>query len=381
MKRILVLVLFGCLVSAPARAQSIDPAPPPPNHAPASDALITDAPPDGGASTDSSTYSPAYSATDPAGYPGAGLVETPCPAAAADCPNRCTITVDSLWLDRNYNSHNFLGQTVAAPFGAPVNTLYPSGAVLHPGARLQLTYLLTDELAIEAIYFGLQQWTSSNSITADPLLGIVAISPYTQSDKLLGGFDQSLGYSYSSRLNNGEINFRAPVAQRGRWTRDNLLGVRYIQFNESFNLNGQDAFFNVAENINTHTSNSMLGTQVGTALRTNWDKWQLNMTGKAGLFTNFISQRVSNLNSTGVTAGFPPGFIPISTGRTSTDVAGVLDFSAIATYRINNNFALRGGYQLLYLAGVALGSQQMAGFSHGGDVFLHGPSAGLELSH
>lgn len=369
MKRIVISVLLGCMASAAAQAQSMNPAPPMPKNTSPSDVVATDG--IAGAQASDATSDSAVS-----------WVEDPCQTSTAECPNRCTFTVDSLWLDRNYKSHNFLGATVAVPAGTPVSTLYPAGAVLRPGARLQLTYMLTDELAIEGIYFGLNQWNSNNSITANPGAGVLAFSPFTQSDKLLGGFDQSLGYSYSSRLNNAEVNFWAPVAQIGQWTRDNLLGVRYVQFNEGFNLNGYDAFFNVGENLNSHTSNSMLGTQIGTALRRRWNNnWQLSMTGKAGLFANFISERFSNLNSTGVTAGFPPGFVPISRGRTSTDVAGVLDFSAIATYRVNENFAFRGGYQLLYLAGVALASDQLGGFSHGGDVFLHGPSAGLELSH
>jgi hypothetical protein len=366
MKRAMVFALLGFLAASPARAQSIEPVPPAPNNAPPSDVQILDALPIAEAPSN----------------PAASSLNEACQTATADCPNRWTFTVDSLWLDRNYNSHNFLGQTILVPAGTPVDPLYPAGASVRPGPRFQLSYMLTDELSLEGVYFGLQQWSSSNSVTANPGAAVLAFSPYTQSDVLLGGFDQSLGYSYSSRLNNAEINFRAPVARRGPWTRENLLGIRYVQFNESFDLNGQDAFFSVTENLNTHTSNSMLGTQIGTTVRRTWDNnWQLNMTGKAGLFANFISETFSNLNSTGVTGGFPPGFVPITRGKVSTDVAGVLDFSAIATYRINDNFALRGGYQLLYLAGVALASQQLGGFSHGGDVFLHGPSAGLELSH
>ena len=84
------------------------------------------------------------------------------------------------------------------------------------------------------------------------------------------------------------------------------------------------------------------------------------MTSKAGMFANFVSERFSNLNSSGVTSGFPPGFLPITRGKVATEVAGVVDFSAIATYHINANFSFRGGYQLLYLAGVALASQQLS---------------------
>ena len=367
MRRILLFVLFAVGAPAVGQAQTTEPVPPVPQNTGSAPAMAEEVFPGTGEqlSSQSSWVSDVY---------------VPAPARSA-CPNPWTFSTDLLLLDRNFNSHNFLGQTVTTPGGAPVAPLYPGGASVRPGMRLQLSYMIDDELSLEGIYFGLQNWSSNGTVLADPAAGIVAFSPFTQSDKLLGGFDQSLGYSYSSRLNNAEVNFRAPVARRGRWTRENLLGIRFVEWNESFNLTGQDQFFNVSENLNTHTSNSLLGTQIGTAVRGNWDRWSLNMTGKSGLFMNFVSERFSNLNSSGVTTGFPPGFAPITRGKVSTEVAGVFDFSAIATYRINANWSARGGYQVLYLAGVALASQQLSGFSHGGDVFLHGPSGGFEFRH
>lgn len=304
-------------------------------------------------------------------------------------PNRYTLTLDSLWLQRNFHSNNnLLGQTVTVPGNTPVQNLFPSGTNTHPGLRAQFQYLLDDELIAEAVYFGIFQWNTNNGIAANPGAGIVAFSPFTQSDKLIGppGFDQSIGYSYSSRLNNGELNLRAPVADIGSWTRDNLMGFRYMQFNESFHLTGQDAFFNLAETLDTHTSNALVGGQFGTALRRRWIGARApygldaGLTAKGGVFANFVGSQFTNVNSTPLTTGFPRGFVPITRSTTSTNLAGVLDVSAIATYRLNANVAVRGGYQALYLMGVALASQQLAGFSHTGYVFLHGPSAGIEFS-
>lgn len=391
MKRTAAILLLAIASGAEAWAQSINPVPPVPNNTPPSDVIVSDSEMILGPQM---VYGPTAELLPYAGQPVAGgyyvvpgqqammPAQAPPEAPAAVAPSRLSVSIDSLWLDRNFNSHEVLGQTVSIPSGATVGTLTPAGNVMRPGVRLQSSYRLNDELVLEGIYFGLQDWTSNYGLTSDLFAGVVAYSPYTQSDKLIGGFGTGLNYSYSSRLNNAEINLRAPVANIGRWTRDNLLGLRFVELSESFNLNGQDAFFGVTENLNTHTSNSLVGPQIGTGLRRQCDaNWEIGTMAKAALCGNFVSERFSNLNSTGVTTGFPPGFVPISRGKVATEVAGVLDFSVIGRYRVNQYFALRGGYQVLYLAGVALASQQLGGYSRGGDVFLHGPSAGLEFSH
>jgi hypothetical protein len=79
----------------------------------------------------------------------------------------------------------------------------------------------------------------------------------------------------------------------------------------------------------------------------------------------------------------PGGFPPInllSDSDQSVGIAGVIDFSVTGSYRLGSHLSLRGGYQLLYVAGLGLAPNQLAGYSHGSDLFLQGPSAGLELS-
>ena len=57
--------------------------------------------------------------------------------------------------------------------------------------------------------------------------------------------------------------------------------------------------------------------------------------------------------------------------------------------QLTDHLALRGGYRLLWLDGVALASDQLAvsdfangsGFNDSGNVFYHGAFAGFELAY
>jgi hypothetical protein len=295
-----------------------------------------------------------------------------------------TVQADALWLQRSAGSNLFLGETaIGGSPGPTVDTLSAGDAnfKFQPGVRLALGLRASDFISWELLYFGLQNWNSSQTIFPDPFnAGTLAISPYTQVDKLIGGFDQSLGYTYSSQLHNAEFNGRYTLLNQGPWLLQGLAGFRYLQWNENFNLTGVDQFYGVTENINSRTHNYLVGAQIGGDMRADWRRFSFAMTGKAALFANFIQAQQSNLGSSGLSNVPGGGILPIDSSNHMTGVAEVLDFSAIATYRIGQHVALRGGYQLLYVNGLALAPNQLSGSSHSGGVFLQGPTAGLEIN-
>jgi hypothetical protein len=332
------------------------------------------------------TNSDAESIVPPPGANG-GLIQPPSgigPASPAGVRPGWTwsFEADVLFLQRSASTSTFLGETTTGTGGPVIGVLNANDVnfSMQPGARLRLLCNIDDEIQWETLYFGLQNWTASNTLQADPLTGSLASSPFTQVDKLIGGFDHSLGYSYTSRLQNLEFNARRRFV-RGPWTLSPLVGVRYFQWNEGINISGTDQFFSVTENLTTKTGNYMFGLQGGGDLRWSWKRLSLDMTGKAGIFGNFITDRQSNGNSTGI-AGFPgaAGFVSIDTSSRSFGAAGILDLSAMGAVRLGEHFELRAGYQCLYVAGLALAPDQLNGNSHGGDLFLHGPMAGLQAS-
>ena len=326
--------------------------------------------------------------------PGCGLPSTTCerlPTWNFDVPETCPceppctkwrFQADAIGLMRSAGPGVNVGQTIVAPGGTLVDTLNANSAPfsIQPGMRLALSMRVDDQISWQAVYFGLQNWSGSNSILANAGRGIVATSPYTQADKVLGGFDTSLGYSYRSRLNNVELNRFRLLGENCDWSISTLAGFRYFQWNESFTLTGVDRFFGVTENVNSSSNNYLVGGQVGADVRRNWSRFSLDMIGKAGLYANFIQQSKSNLDTTGA-AGLPaPGVVPISNFRRTACAAGVLDFSAVGSYQVWTHFSVRAGYQLLFVDGLALAPSQLAGPSHSGNIFLHGPTAGFEYS-
>jgi hypothetical protein len=307
-----------------------------------------------------------------------------------------TIDADALWLQRNMANFGSLGETILYSPVTDVAQLNIGGVGQQPGMRLQLTYRVDGMESWEAVYFGLQQWTSTGTIYGDPNRSadygngpIVATSPYTQSDVFIGPFAGSMGYTYISSLNNAEINHRAVQVVANNWTIDTVVGFRFVEWNERFQLNSVNSAANpyypfyYYENENTSTHNTLLGAQVGYGVRRNWERLALQFNTKVALMGNIVHQTYSNLNSTlYLTNGFGglySGFSPILASNTSLDVAGVLDFSAMASFQVTRHFSLRGGYQLLYIPGLALAPLQLSSLSHNQGVLLQGPSAGLTI--
>jgi hypothetical protein len=295
------------------------------------------------------------------------------------------VSAEALWLERTDDRDVILGQTVTNNGGPSfVVDQLTSGDELFPlaaGVKFQLGYRINDRDAIELTYFGLQQWSVGRTINGDPIGdSVLAFSPWTQTDALIGGFDNSLGYTYGSRLNNVEINERLGGSGGMTWSVAGLWGLRYVQVSDKFNLNGADTATGDFENIDIKTANNLLGPQVGFQIIRDWRRFQLNSEFKAGIFANFNSENYSNLNSSGAISGNPPGFVPINQKNSSTGVAGVFEISFIGRYQLTQHLWIRGGWNDYFLAGLALGPRQLGGFSHNGGISLDGPSLGLEAA-
>lgn len=320
----------------------------------------------------------------PAAPSGPLSIPPPAPVFTYDelPPSRWTFSADILVLHRSIGTDNYLGGVYSLATGATVANLTAgdNGFSFQPGLRFKLGFRVNDAISWEAVYFGLQNWNTGHTLYANPIgAGTVADSYYTQSDWIIGGFGTSLGYYYSSSLNNFELNRLHHRDGYGGWKWATLVGFRYLNWSEHFDLNGYDGYYNVWENINVHTSNNLVGGQLGLQTEWNRNRFHLEMTGKAALAANFGYISASNLNSSGYQYGYPSGFQGYAASGWATNVAGVLDFSAVASYHITPHFLLRGGYQMLYIPGLDLAPGQLDDTIHRGGVFVHGPLAGLEL--
>ena len=320
--------------------------------------------------------------------PPASLPAAPRPnetiVVSAESP-RWIVSAEALWLERSVGSSIPLGFTAVndgshGPWAQAIDGLY-SDDVLFPlqaGVRLQIGARIDDRTAIQATYWGLQQWSVGSAIYGDPDgETVLAQSRWLQTPALIGGFDDFLGYTYTSRVDNAEINQRLRLSSYGPWVDANWLwGFRYFRLSENFTLSGSDLATGVLEDLNCRTSNNLVGLQAGIQWIRGWDRFQLTTEGKIGLLANFYTQRATD--TAGGTSGSPPGFLPFDVSHSGTDLSVLFEVALLGTYRVSPHLWLRAGYQLYCVTGLALAPRQVGNFGHGGTVGLDGLSLGLE---
>jgi len=177
----------------------------------------------------------------------------------------------------------------------------------------------------------------------------------------------SLTSAYDSRLHSTEINWRRQTSERVTL----LAGFRWIELHENFN-------FTIAPpgtvvDLNSNTDNHLYGGQVGADVVL-WQNccWTVNTWGKAGAYAN-----VADADFTVAVNGAPVADLR----QDGTEGAFVGELGIVATYQLSDHWALRGGYQLLWIDGAVLADENFGGsFDQSGDVFYHGALAGVEAT-
>jgi hypothetical protein len=284
-------------------------------------------------------------------------------------------TVEALFLDRDNRTDRLAviqvqGEGNPLP-GAPVITTDALNFDWQPGVRALVGWQFDDYQALEIGYFGVFGWSASASAAANNSLAIpgdlgLAALDYFAAD--------AIRLNYSSALHSAEANYVYSYDDFSL-----LAGFRYVSLDERFNLNATDADTSSSD-YSIRTSNDLYGGQIGAQWFDRWDVLDLLATGKAGIFGNAASQSQS-------VADFPPSFF-LRTERTGRrgNVAFVGDVNLSAGYRLDDIWSVRGGYNLIWIEGVALGPEQLdftdttasgRDVSLGG-IFLHGLNLGLD---
>jgi len=177
--------------------------------------------------------------------------------------------------------------------------------------------------------------------------------------------------------------------QRSWGTVEWLAGFRYLRLQETFNIDAErqqttpGPTGTESGNYNVRTHNDLYGAHVGARVRRWGPTLGWEAAGKAGIFANGAQQEqyVSDWASGG---SYPLRHL---TSAASAQVAFVGELTLTGIYRLTDVWNLRAGYNLIWIAGVALAPDQLD-FSYTptsgrqldstGTVFLHGVSGGLE---
>ncbi|MCS7166553.1 MAG: hypothetical protein RMI91_13370 [Gemmatales bacterium] len=313
------------------------------------------------------------------------------PAHWHQCADGCAWlygSAEALWLRRTDSRRENLTFNDVPVF--VLNT--DAGEFDHEiGARFLVGMFLDRNTSVEALYFGLHDWSKMASVT-DPAQ---TLQPYWGQFGVPGGLDDSAftdafahGFQYDSRLHNVELNLR-------QWYSpylSTLVGFRYVYVRDKF------AFFSFDDPgvpiggpgfglYQVNTKNHLLGLQIGAdgSYPVLWDNLVLGIRGKAGLFINSAKQTSRFFNN-------PTGEGPITDAITDEDgnrLASLVEVGAYVTYWITPNIAVRGGYDLIYVAGLALAPENLdnsplplnarSNLKDNGDIIYHGPSIGVEF--
>lgn len=222
--------------------------------------------------------------------------------------------------------------------------------------------------SVEVRYFGALDWSSqvAYGATGDIQIGPIDIPLAID---VIGQYD--------SKLDNFEINWRHEHSDRVTL----LAGFRYLRLDESLNYEVDFLVPNLT-GVQWLTHNDLYGAQMGADLQLWRLGGPLSMNGvfKAGIFGNSVDNDFTyDVLSTPIVEG----------GASDTTVAFVGEIGVNAAYQVTKHFAIRGGYQVLWVSEVALASDQATlqlqtldvdDLHSSGDVFYHGALVGGEFT-
>jgi hypothetical protein len=300
-----------------------------------------------------------------------------CACECMQCDMFCrplwTITSDALFWHRSDPAARALIINTSDPAqGLNANRLQPG---FQTGFDLSAIRQIGAAWSVEARYFGFNGWhgAATTATTPGDLLQLnSAIPVFTFAGSAIQG-------DLTSRVHNAELN--------GRWQRSESIallgGFRYLELDDRLQINLVNSAVPFA--YDTQTRNRLYGCQAGGQvwLWNNGGPWSLDVTGKVGIFGNAAAQN-SNLST---------GVVTLSSGRLASRAAFVGELGITGRYQWTDYVALRGGYRLLWIDQVTLGTDQVAvtafvppnlapgaGIDPGGNLFFHGAFAGLECS-
>jgi hypothetical protein len=271
------------------------------------------------------------------------------------------------------------------------------------GPEITAIYQGDSGYSVELSYFNVFNQSATKTIGPDnPADWLVMKAP--------GGFWQTQDFAYqamqwsaSTNLYSAEINGRLDLTNRLTV----LAGIRWFQLNDTlqgtltptdqtapawkttcptcnlFQLTPDGPIGNLPPFWNAGTTNNLYGVQLGLdAKLAEFGRFSLGGRITVGLFDNIAEQ----------SAGVSIRKVVYPTKATVNGAAFVSDASLQLRYRVMDGLSLKAGYEVLWLAGIALAPGQIdetyaapsgvraLSVNHGSNVLFQGATFGLEYS-
>jgi hypothetical protein len=229
---------------------------------------------------------------------------------------------------------------------------------------------------LEFKYFGIDGWDADANFPNSALPNGVAILAL---DKAIPLPVTAVSFAETSRLYSSELNLRRTIRP---WL-TLLAGLRWVELEDGYAARGTEAVLSTpfAETIRAH--NHLIGAQSGVdaLLWKDSEYFQIRGFAKSGLFYNDASQDATFSN--------PAGLGTFSASAGGGHASYLCEMGIIASQQLTKNAVLRGGYELLYLDGLALAPRQIpntdlaagtASLDAGGGLLFHGINLSLEVT-
>lgn len=256
------------------------------------------------------------------------------PACGCCCGPTITAWADYLYVRRQQQG----SQPLLLDNGSGASLLSSGGFNdgWESGIDTGVNYRLDCCNSVEFRYLWLDDWSAA-AFVPNPGAAAIATSPATA--PLLADFDVAA----RSELQTLELNLR-----QGDECLSWLVGFRYIELNEHLRLNGLPGDATLPSEARFNASNDLFGLQVGAdAVLLDRGCWTLNGFVKAGLYYN----RASAASSLTVDDEL------LGSGRGRADeLAFFGELGVDGRYYLSRNVALRAGYRVMFVDGVATGS-------------------------
>lgn len=282
--------------------------------------------------------------------------------SAFQVASRWTVTADAILLTRT-PAH----ETLALTQFNPVEVLNAEAFNFNwaAGPRVGIRRA-GEQFDLELIHFDITGWSAFAQAFAPP-----NIKSATPPGSGLIIFDGSMDFTNTSQLYSTEANCRHRLTENITA----LAGFRWVEFRDRLQM---DAFGDTYQLWTTR--NHLYGGQVGLDCSLiGGASWELGLVAKAGLFGNAARGR-----------GEAPGLPFLTQELTGARVAFLGEVGLHSTVQLTERWAVRCGYQVLWLQGIALAPDQVprfdlpihanSTFTTVGGLFAHGASIGLEAA-
>jgi hypothetical protein len=298
-----------------------------------------------------------------------------CECCCECCGPRWSITADALFLHRSATkSQRLLFDPLEEVDLLNSSDMSFSG---QAGPRLSLIRHGSNGWDFEFNFFGINAWKASADFPESALPGGVG-SLIVDDTMPLPVFN--VGFEEYSRLYSTELNLRRPI---NNWL-TTLAGFRCVDLSDYYRAHGTEAVVSSSFTHAINAHNHMYGFQMGdeALLFENAGRLRINSFAKIGIFYNDADQS-SNLNIID-----PDSFGDLSAAANGSRTSFMAEMGLIGSYKLCKRAVLRGGYQVMWIEGVALAPRQIsvtnlgagtAGVDTSTGLFYHGATAGLEV--